>query len=191
MQNVNVKLLVFFMGIIFCCNSFAQSVTVSDVAVPSTLSVGDKKLVLNGAGIREKYFMDMYVGSLYLTSKNSDAKKIISADEPMAITLNIVSGLITSSKMEEAIDEGFKKSTGGNSAAIKDQIAAFTKVFSETINKLDVFKITYQTTEGVVVYKNGVSKGIIKGFDFKKALWGIWLGDDPADADLKKAMLGK
>ena len=27
------------------------------------------------------------------------------------------------------------------------------------------------------VYKNGVKKGTIEGLDFKKALFGIWLGN--------------
>jgi hypothetical protein len=45
--------------------------------------------------------------------------------------------------------------------------------------------------EGVVVYKNGSKKGSIDGYDFKRALFGIWLGDKPADDDLKAGMLGK
>lgn len=170
---------------------FSQTFMVSDVSVPVNLTVGDKKMILNGAGTREKYFMDMYVCSLYLINKTPDAKKIISADETTAITINIVSSLITSTRMQEAVTEGFQKSTGGNTSAIKEKIDAFVKIFSEPIVKGDVFKITYQTSEGVTVYKNGVSKGIIKGLDFKKALWGIWLGDEPAQDDLKEAMLGK
>lgn len=179
---------------IFCLiigSSFSQSVTVSGVAVPGDLTLAEKKLLLNGAGTREKYFMDMYVGALYLPAKSSDAKKIIAADESTAITLHIVSSLITSSRMQEAITEGFEKSTGGNTAALKDKINTFTKIFSEAITKQDIFRITYQTKEGLTVYKNGIKKGSIPGLDFKKALWGIWLGDDPADDDLKSAMLGK
>jgi hypothetical protein len=38
----------------------------------------------------------------------------------------------------------------------------------------------------------GAKKGtIIQGVDFKKALFSIWLGDQPADKNLKKGMLGK
>ena len=32
---------------------------------------------------------------------------------------------------------------------------------------------------------------IVKGVEFKKALFSIWLGSTPADATLKKGMLGK
>ena len=40
-----------------------------------------------------------------------------------------------------------------------------------------------------MVYKNGKEVGVVEGLDFKKALFAIWLGEDPADDDLKEAML--
>jgi len=33
--------------------------------------------------------------------------------------------------------------------------------------------------------------GTVKGLDFKKALFAIWLGKKPADSGLKDGMLGK
>ena len=38
---------------------------------------------------------------------------------------------------------------------------------------------------------NGKYKGVTGNIDFKKALWSIWLGTNPADEKLKKKMLGK
>jgi hypothetical protein len=40
------------------------------------------------------------------------------------------------------------------------------------------------------VIKNDVVKGKIPGFDFKQALFGIWLSDKPVDETLKKHLLG-
>ncbi len=36
----------------------------------------------------------------------------------------------------------------------------------------------------------GVEKGVIEGKDFADALFSVWLGSDPVDRDLKKALLG-
>ena len=55
----------------------------------------------------------------------------------------------------------------------------------------DVFDIVYVPGTGVESYKNGKLQSTIKGLDFKKALFGIWLSKKPADVNLKKAMLGK
>jgi hypothetical protein len=165
--------------------------TVSGVKVDEKLSLEGQALVLNGAGTREKMWMDLYVGSLYLPKKSSSAKDIMDSKDAAAIKLNIISGMITSDKMISAINEGFENSTGKKTAPLKAKIDKFKGFFKEEIKKGDVFTIINVPNEGVVVYKNGVKKGAIEGHDFKKALFGIWLCDKPADADLKSGMLGK
>ena len=44
--------------------------------------------------------------------------------------------------------------------------------------------------EGIAVSRNGETLGTIPGEDFKTALLEIWLGNKPADKNLKKGMLG-
>lgn len=165
--------------------------TVGGATLPNTVSFEGEKLVLNGAGVREKYWMDMYAGALYLTSISSDAKQIVNSNTPGAIKLHMVSNLITSDKMISAINDGFENSTNGKTEVISSEIEKFISYFEEKINKEDVFDIVYIPSKGVLVYKNGTQKGIIKGLEFKKALFGIWLSDKPADKKLKQAMLGK
>ena len=165
--------------------------TVSGVKVDAKLNLEGQSLVLNGAGTRVKMFMDMYVGALYLEKKSTNASEIMNSKEGAAIKLNIISGLITSDKMISAINEGFENATGKKTAPLKAKIDKFKGFFKEEIKKGDVFIIINVPNEGIVVYKNGVKKGSIDGHDFKKALFGIWLCDKPADKDLKDEMLGK
>jgi hypothetical protein len=165
--------------------------TVSGVKVDAKLALDGQNLVLNGAGTREKMWIDLYVGSLYLPKKSSSAKDIIDSKDAAAIKLNIISGMITSDKMISAINEGFENATNKNTAALKAKIDKFKGFFKDEIKKGDAFVIMNVPSEGVVVYKNGAKKGTIDGHDFKKALFGIWLSDKPADKDLKDGMLGK
>ena len=171
--------------------AFADAQTeVDGVKFDNTLTLSGNELMLNGAGTRVKYFMDMYVGGLYVTSKTKDGNKVVNADEAMAMRLNIVSGLISSGKMEDAIDDGFDEVLDGNVASMQKQIDTFKSFFSEEISKGDVFDISYSKAGGTEVYKNDKKVGAIAGLDFKKALFAIWLGDKPADKKLKKGMLG-
>ncbi len=164
---------------------------ISGITPKSSIDVSGEKLIFNGAGLREKFFLDLYVGALYVTNKSSDAKKLMDADESMAITIDIVSGLISSEKMITAVDEGFQKSTKGNTAPFKDKIATFKDAFKEEIVEGDHYVIAYiKGTQETVVSKNGKKLKTISGYDFKKALFGIWLCDEPADEDLKEGMLG-
>ena len=164
--------------------------TVSGVKVDDKLSLDGKNLTLNGAGIREKFWMDLYVGSLYTTKKTTNGQDVVDSKDAAAIKLNIVSGMITSEKMINAVDEGFENATNKNTASLKTKIDKFKGFFKDKITKGDVFIIMYDGNE-VHVYKNGAKKGSIDGYDFKKALFGIWLGKKPADDDLKEGMLGK
>ena len=49
---------------------------------------------------------------------------------------------------------------------------------------------THKPGAGVQVYVNGATKGIIKGDDFTKALFSIWLGADPPNPEIKSGLLG-
>lgn len=171
----------------------AQSVEVSGVEVPSTIIINKEKLSLNGAGIRSKFWIDLYVGSLYVPKKSSNANSHISSDENISIHLNIVSKLVTSKKMVEAVEEGFEKATNGNTSKLRKRIDQLKAYFmDDPIVKGDHIELNYhapkQSTE---VKKNGKVLGNIEGLDFKQGLIAIWLGEDPADSKLKTAMLGK
>jgi hypothetical protein len=171
-------------------SSAVNAAEVGGVDVPEKISVENNELSLNGAGIREKFFFDLYVGSLYLTEKQEDAQSIISDDQLMALRLNIISDMITSEKMTEATVEGFQNATGGNTAPLQAQIDDFLATFEEEIKKGDTFEMVYVPEEGVKIFKNNKHAKTISGLEFKKALFGIWLSDKPAQKSLKQGMLG-
>lgn len=168
--------------------SQAQTV-VGDATLPNTMTTAGSDLVLNGAGMREKVVFDLYAGGLYLSKKSKNAATIINADETMTIKLHIVSGLVSSKKMVSAVNDGFEASMNGDTSSLDDKIEKFKGFFSDKIVKTNVFDISYIKGKGTVVYKGGKEIGSIEGLAFKKALFGIWLGSDPADDDLKEAML--
>ena len=158
---------------------------------PATLTVGETEVVRNGFGDRNKMMLSLYECGLYLPQESKDAATIIAAEQPMAVRLKITSRFVSQEKMLAALKEGFQSSTGGNTASIASDIVAFTNCFSDPIQMGDVFVMTYVPDTGVVVYKNNQQKGIAGGLEFKKALLGIWLGEKPADSNLKNALLGK
>jgi hypothetical protein len=179
---------VFMMAFLMTMPSIAQT-EVAGVNLPNTLEVGETQLTLNGAGVREKFWMDMYAGGLYTNVKMTKASKVMNDNSPMAIELHIVSGLISSKKMSSAVEEGFQNSIKGNTKPFRPKINKFISFFSNEITAGDVFDITYLPSKGVVVFKNNKELGTIEGLDFKKALFGIWFCDKPADEDLMNGML--
>ena len=163
---------------------------VSGVSVYETLSFGGNRLTLNGAGIKERMWIDQYVASLYVPKKTTNADQIIDGTEPSIIKINVVSGLLNSDRMIEMFDEGFKNSMNGSTDALKGEIDKFKSFFKEDIKDKDEFMLVYNPKTGITIFKNSVKKGVIEGHNFKKALFGVWLCVKPADEKLKKAMLG-
>ncbi len=152
-------------------------------------TINEEAVVINGAGVREKYFMDMYVAALYLKKKSTDASKIISADEEMGIHIKIVSSMVTRDKFKTAVTEGFKNASSGK--ATSEEQKKFMTCLSDEFKDGDKIYFDYVPSKGVKIYKNGDLKGTIPGLDFKKALFAIWLGTSPAQESLKNEMLGK
>lgn len=169
-----------------------QAKTIGGVTMEDTYQAGDTQLILNGAGIREKFFADIYVAGLYLKAKSSDYKKIMAEDESMAIKIKIVSTLITAERFKEACDEGFERTTNGNTKPLRSKIDLAYTAFAQKFNVGDVYDLVYIKGVGTNFYKNGKLITKVDGLDFKAALFGIWIIDKPSHKNekLRKGMLG-
>jgi hypothetical protein len=170
--------------------SLALGIEVGGVQLPDSLTINNTNLQLNGAGLRTKVVIKVYAGGLYLLQKETDPAKIITADEPMAIRMNFIHSKVSKESLVNAWNEGLANATNGNTAAIEKEIKEFNGYFQEDAKKGDVYDVIYLPGQGISVEKNGKRKGPIPGLEFKKAVFGIWLGEKPADAKLKKGMLG-
>ena len=164
---------------------------IGGVNLPDVLPAGKETLILNGAGLRKKMFIKVYAGGLYTRKKESDARKIIDVDEPMAIRLSFIYDGVSHNNLIGAWNDGFANATGGNLSPIKERVDRFEAFFTEAARKGDIYDFIYTPAEGASIYINGKLKGTISGIDFKRALFAIWLGEKPADHSLKQGMLGK
>lgn len=157
----------------------------------SALNAMPSNLVLNGEGVREKFFVDIFQMSLFLQEKKSDPKFIINSDDTMNLQLKIVSSLINTNTMQEGILDCFKNEAESDLTVIKPELDKFLSVFKEELGKNDVYDFTYVPGVGTQVYKNSVLKETIPGLDFKKAFFSIWLGKKTDHAKLRDGLLGK
>lgn len=178
--------------LIFICaiSLNAQTTKIEGIDFPDELSINDDTFVLNGGGLREKLgFLDLYVGGLYLSANSSDANQIVMSDDPMSIRIVIASRLVSRERFIEALEEGFKNTTVGKYTLI--QIESFKKYLSDPFEPGDEIILAYSSTEErTYLYKNTEVRGEFSGLPFKQALFGIWLGEKPAQESLKQEMLG-
>lgn len=174
----------------FCMTTDARAERFAGQEIPDNLIHGDTTLVLNGTGLRTRLIAKLYIASLYLLEPSSDATTIVAADEPMAIRLQIISGLINTERLIGALRDGFTRSTNGDTEPIKADMDALFKLSDRKINKQDVFVFRWQPGDGLYVSRNNEISEAFGSLAFKQALFGIWLSDPPSQRSLKNAMLG-
>lgn len=168
--------------------SSAQAGELAGVKVPDTVDVGGKSLVLNGMGLREKYWFDIYVGSLYLPAKTTSARSAIDDDVPKRIQMNFIYRNVTKAQQIEAIDEDLAHDPA-TAQKLKAEWDKFKGWYTDMAAG-DVAVYDYVPGVGTTVTVKGQNKGTIAGADFMKALWNVYLGANPPTANLKSGMLG-
>ena len=157
---------------------------------PDQIEYQGSTMTKNGQGTRIIFFMKVYEGSLYLETKSANAPDIINLDAPMAIRIDVSSQMVTADAMKKALSEGLEKSTGNNTDSIMKEINQLSSSFDTAVSTGDYYEFIYLPEMGTHVLKNSVLVELIKGIDFKKAFFGIFLSDNPIQKNLKKAMLG-
>lgn len=181
-------LFIFAAGLSFSLQ--AKELAGVSVADSITLSNGEK-LVLNGMGLREKLWIDVYVGSLYLGKKANNVAEVLAQPGAFRIQMNFIYKEVASEKLIKAWKEGFEKNQAEEIISqLQQRMDQFYSFFDQNALKDDQYVIDYIPGQGSSVSKNDTLLGTIEGEDFKNALLEIWLGNSPADKALKKGMLG-
>lgn len=172
----------------------AQKEIVYDgVTLPRTIEFENNHLQLNGFGTRSKLWTEVYIQALYINTLSDNSEEILNSDSNMAIRLQITSSLVTSKKLSKSLQKGILKSIGEkNLPQFKLQLDLLEKLLNrENTNINDNFNLIYTPLDkSIWVYKNNILEGKIPGFEFKKAFFGIWLGKNPVDEELKTSLLG-
>ena len=86
----------------------APAAEVDGVKVDEQATLADgTQLVLNGAGMRVKFIVDVYVGALYLPAKQADAAAILAAPVANRMWMHFVYEEVAAESLQEAWSDGF------------------------------------------------------------------------------------
>jgi hypothetical protein len=171
----------------------AMAADVAGVPVDETMAVANQKLVLNGAGIRTRAFFKVYVAALYLPQKKDNLKDIIALPGAKRVQV-IMLREVSSDELGQALITGIRKnSSPEETRRFGLQLLAMGDIFGKIpkLKKGETFSVDWIPNSGTVVVVDGKPVADpIPDEAFYDAILKIWLGDEPADAGLKPAMLG-
>ncbi len=177
--------------LLLCLPITSPAQEVAGVKVPDQITLAGSPLTLNGAGIRSKFFFDIYVGALYLPQKTDNAETAINMPGPKRVLMHFLYKEVAREKLTGGWNEGFENNLSREQfKALQTRLVDFNRLFV-TVKRGDTIELDYLPDSGTQVSINGQVKGRIPGNAFYSALLRVWLGQDPADDDLKEAMLGE
>jgi hypothetical protein len=170
----------------------AAAIEIGGHKYEDTLQASGKNLVLNGAGVRTKFFIKVYSAGLYLPQKETTVDGIMKAEGPRRMRLVMMRDVSSD-------DFGGAFMTGLNNNVSKEdklkiitQISKYGEMFAQldAIKKGDVLDTDWIPGSGTQCYLNGKKIGsLIPDVLFFNSVMKIWLGDKPADSALKAKLL--
>ena len=176
----------------------APSAHAEDVAEPRTgvrFPAGIDDMSLLGVGLRTKtilkvkvYAIALYVadaalaGPLKGKSAPALAHELVWGDFPKEIHLHLVRD-VSASQMQEAIREALQH-------ADKARVDTFVSYFSD-IKTGEEYVLRWAPGGTLETIAKGTPKPPIADKNFAAAVFGIWLGDDPIQDDIKRDLMAR
>ncbi len=167
----------------------AFGLEVAGVDVAPTVSAGQKTLVLNGAGIRKKFVIKVYVGALYLEKKAASRDDLLRDEGDKLVRMSFVYKKVEKEKIVEAFAEGL--SANSPQVAPTADAKAFLSWFTSDFRAGDTVDVSLGSDGTVSASHNGKPLGSVRNPELARAVLLIWFGEKPADAGLARGMLGQ
>ncbi|WP_300464047.1 chalcone isomerase family protein [Desulfobacula sp.] len=168
---------------------YAQTINVDGTSFYKILTVSDYQLQLKGTALlRYLVFIEAYAGALYLPEdiRSDQALKNI----PRHLVLDYRVG-ISASKFADATTIKIKESVSNEVYnRLYPKINQLNRLYRD-VNSGDRYALTYIPGKGTTLTYNTIPLGTIEGIEFSKALFSIWIGENPIDVGFRDRLLGK
>jgi len=173
----------------FWISQLLYASTLAGVSMPESVIINNETLILNGLGLREKYWVDVYVAGLYLPSKMNDGDAIMKANIDKRIQVEFIYSSVPKSKMIAVLEENISNNPQFSSDTVAKirQCGSWMQDFtSGDVVMFDYSPVTLTTT----IYINYNIRGSIQSKEFMEAIFAMYVGKYPATEALKQGLLG-
>ena len=171
----------------------AQALTLHGVDIPQQVEVGGKTLTLNGAGTRYVFLFKVYTAALYLPQKSAQPQAIYTMAGPKELKLTMLRE-VSGKELGDKLNEGIKNNLSPQEfSAFIPSLVQLGSLFAQKNQIKTGETVTIQEIpgKGSTIAIDGVpSGGMFTEPQFFNSMLKIWLGKDPAEDRLKRALLG-
>jgi hypothetical protein len=172
----------------------ARGAELEGVRLDDRVQVDGQALELNGMAVRTRYYFKTYVAGLYLPARATSAERAIDGGGAKRIVLVMMRDA-TADQFCESVQVGLDANHSADELArIRPQTEAlFSKIraIGEARLGMRIVLDYAPSMNATLLVVDGATQGApMEGVDFFRALLRIWLGERPAQPDLKLLLLG-
>jgi hypothetical protein len=165
---------------------------VEGVKYPDRMAVSGKELVLNGAGVRNKFVVKVYAAALYLQEAKNTVEGVMKAEGPRRVRLVMLRDLSSDDLGTAFMTALSNNISDADKAKIMPQVSKYGEMFGQVgmLKKGDIIDTDWIPGVGNQCYLNGKKVGpALPDVLFYNAVLSVWLGNKPADPVLKTKLL--
>lgn len=170
-----------------------RAITTEGVTFAGDIRLADTALQLNGVGLRAVAWLKGYAAGLYLPRKASTEAQVLETPGAKRLQMRMLQE-VDAEEFVKAFHKGVERNTPPAAAA---RLAPRVTQFDTTVRglvklkKQDVIDLDFIPGKGLVLSRNGAARGApVAGEDFYAALLRCFIGQRPADPDMKIGLLG-
>lgn len=173
--------------------SAAAPVKVEGVSFAGSAEVAGQTLELNGVGLRAVAWLKGYAAGLYLGSRARTPQQVYAIPGAKRLQLRMLQD-VEIEEFVKAFDKGVGRNTpAAELPALAERVARFNALLRGMVKvkKRDVVDLDWLPGRGLQLSLNGRPRGApIPGDDLYAALLRIFVGERPADPEMKIGLLG-
>lgn len=170
-----------------------RSITVEGTTFAGDITLAGAALQLNGVGLRAVAWLKGYAAGLYLPAKASTTSAVLAQPGPKRLQLRLFYD-VDAEEFVKAFHKGVARNTpAADAARLAERMVRFDAQVRSLgkLRKRDVIDLDFLPGRGLVLSRNGAPRGeAIAGDDLYAALLRCFLGERPADPEMKVGLLG-
>jgi hypothetical protein len=164
------------------------TVQIEGVRFEREVAVNETRLALNGYGLlRYMVFIKAYVGALYLPQASPE--RDIFAPIPKQLVLEYFHAIKKEDFAKATRQKILDNISPDQLSELQPSIDRLADMYRD-VQPGDRYTLTYIPGSGTELALNGASLGIIPGEAFSRAVFAIWLGQNPIDKGFRDRLLG-
>ena len=171
----------------------AAPIKVEGVTFAGQAAVAGQVLELNGVGLRAVSVLKGYAAGLYLSSRVRTPQQVLAAPGAKRLQLRMLLD-VDMEVFVKAFDKGIARNSPATELPLlAERMARFDAILRAIgkVKKRDVIDLDWLPGLGLQLALNGQPKGApLPGEDLYAALLRIFVGERPADPELKIGLLG-